>query len=416
MSQRTLLNFVCLLIAYAPLFGADRESDWPCWRGPNRDGIANSNQEPPTEWSDTQNIAWKVPIPGRGHGSVTVVGEQIFLPTADEQLQVQSVLCFDRKSGKKLWQTEVHRGPLNFKNKKASQASGTIACDGERIFVNFLNDGVAYTTALSRDGKKLWQQKISDYIVHQGYGSSPTIYQSLVIVSADNKGGGAIVAFHRETGKEVWRQSRPKTPNYPSPVVLHTSGRDQLLMSGCDLVSGFDPLSGEKLWEVSGAATECVTTAVTDGKLTFTSGGYPRNHISAVRTDGSGKVAWENTTRVYVPSMIVRDGYLYAVADAGIASCWKCETGRNMWSHRLMGTFSASPVLVGDRLYAINEDGTTFILEVSPEKVKLLAENKLNAEVFATPTICDSRIYLRGGVEESGKRQEYLYCVGQRGT
>lgn len=400
-------------IAFVSPVAAQGESseDWPLWRGPNGNGIASSKQSPPTTWSDSEHVGWKVPVPGRGHASPTVVGDQIFLPTADEQQHVQSVLCFDRSTGKQRWQTEVHRGPLNFKNQKASQASPTIACDGERLFVNFLNDGVAYTTALSRSGKILWQSKISDYVVHQGYGSSPTLYQSLVIVSADNKGGGAIVAFDRQSGKEVWRQSRPKTPNYPSPIVLRTSDHDQLLMSGCDLVSGFDPLTGKKLWEVPGATTECVTTAVTDGRLTFTSGGYPRNHVSAVRTDGSGKVEWENTTRVYVPSMIVQDGHLYAVTDGGVAMCWECATGKNTWSRRLGGTFSASPVMVGPRLYATNEEGTTFVLDVSPTEGEIIAENRLNAEVFATPTICGGRIYFRVGVTEKEQRQEYLICI-----
>src|SRR5262249_27063709 len=126
-------------------------------------------------------------------------------------------------------------------------------------------------------------------------------------------------------------------------------------MTGCDLVAGFDPAEGKKLWEIPGSTTECVTSTVTDGKLIFTSGGYPKNHVSAVRPGESAKVVWENGTRVYVPSMLVRGGHLYAVTDAGVAMCWKSDTGKEVWRGRLAGSFSSSPVLVGDNIYATNE-------------------------------------------------------------
>ncbi|HRX80794.1 MAG TPA: PQQ-binding-like beta-propeller repeat protein, partial [Pirellulaceae bacterium] len=129
-------------------------TDWPWWRGPDRNGIAAADQTPPLKWSQTENVLWKAHVPGRGHGSVTVVGDQTFLATADEQADKQLVLCFDRNTGKELWRTVVHDGGIERKgNAKASQASTTIACDGERLFVNFLNKGAAYTTALSRGGE-----------------------------------------------------------------------------------------------------------------------------------------------------------------------------------------------------------------------------------------------------------------------
>lgn len=393
-------------------------SDWPWWRGPERSGIAAADQNPPLEWNvekDVEkNVLWKVPVPGRGHGSATVVGDQVFLATAEVDRQVQSVLCFDRNSGKKLWQAEVHQDGLEVKgNGKATLASSTVACDGERLFINFLNSGSVYTTALSRDGEKLWQTEITRYQVHQGYGSSPAVHENLVLVSADNKAGGAIAALHRGTGEILWKHERPSTPNYTSPILLTTAGKPQLLFSGCNLVSSFSPLTGETLWEVGGATTECVTSIVTDGQLVFTSGGYPRNHISAVKADGSGEVAWENKVRVYVPSMLVRDGYLYAVTDAGVAMCWKSATGEEIWKGRLGGNFSSSPILVGDRIYATNEAGTTYVFSASPEEFELLGKNEIRGEVFATPSICGSRIYLRVAEQIDGQRQEMLYCIGQ---
>lgn len=389
-------------------------TDWPWWRGPDRNGVA-ATQNPPMKWSATENVLWKAPVPGRGHGSPIVVGDQVFLAAADPEKEVQSVLCFDRKSGKQLWETPVHKGGFEKKgNAKTTLASCTPACDGQRVFVNFLNGGAVYTTALSREGKQLWQTKVSDFVTHQGFGSSPAVYEGLVIVSSDHKGGGVIVGLERATGKVAWSRERPKVPNYASPIILNVAGRDQLIMTGCDLVTGLDPRTGKEIWETKGSTTETVTSTVTDGQLVFTSGGYPKNHVSAVRADGSGKVAWENGTRVYVPSMLVRDGHLYAVLDAGSAVCWKSDTGKEVWRGRLEGTFSSSPVLVGEHIFATNEAGKTFIFKATPKGFDLVGENQLGDEAFATPTFCGDRIYTRVAVTEKGKRQEWLYCLGKR--
>jgi outer membrane protein assembly factor BamB len=392
-------------------FGAD---DWPWWRGPDRNGHADPKQQIPLKWSETENVIWKATVPGRGHGSPIVVGEQVVLATADEQAGTQSVVCFDRKTGKLTWQTEVHKGGLvKGGNGKSSHASSTAACDGERFFINFLNSNAIYTTALSRKGEILWQKKITDYVLHQGFGSSPAVYDSLVIVSADNKGGkGAVAALDRATGDVVWKHERPATPNYCSPIIVKIDGKDQLIMLGCDLVASFEPRSGKKLWEMKGATTECVTSTVTDGKLIYTSGGFPRNHVAAVAADGSMKVVWENTSRIYVPSFISHNGYLFAVLDAGMAVCWKADTGKELWKSRIDGPFSGSVVRVGDNLIAVNEMGDAFIWKASPDAFTLVGQNRLGTEMFATPTICGGRIYLRTASKVDGKRVETLYCVG----
>lgn len=392
---------------------AHSSTDWPWWRGPSRNGTAYPDQRPPLQFDDTHHVIWKMPVPGRGHGSPTVVGEHVYLAVAEPEDQVQSVMCFQRSDGKVQWKTELHRGGFPTKgNTKASLASGSVACDGERLFINFLNDGAVWTSALTTSGEKLWQTRITDYVIHQGYGSSPALYENLVLVSADNKGGGAIAALNRDNGEFVWKHTRPSVPNYASPIILSTSGKDQLVFQGCDLVSSYDPTSGKKLWEVAGATTECVTSTVTDGKLIYTSGGYPRNHLAAVKTDGSGQIAWENKTRVYVPSMVIHDGALFATADAGVAMCWDAATGEELWKQRLGGTFSASPVLVGDQIFATNEAGETTVFRASRKGFEKLGSGKLGSDVFATPAICGDRIYHRVGQQEGERRQEYLYCIG----
>jgi outer membrane protein assembly factor BamB len=391
-------------------------SDWPWWRGPNRDGVAEPKQKPPIKWSETENVLWKIAIPGRGHGAAIVIGDQVFIATAEIDRQLQSVLCLDRRTGKQLWRGDVHTEGVQAEQKsKGSLASITPACDGKRLLVNFVNSGAVYATALNRrDGSKLWQTKVADYVMHQGYGSSPAVYQDLVLVAADHKGGGALAGLERATGKIVWKIDRPKLPNYASPIILNIGGKDQLLFTGCKLVTSLEPLTGKTIWETPGSTEECVTSIITDGERVFTSGGYPKNHVAAIRADGSGKVAWENGTRVYVPSLVIHDKHLYGVQDGGMATCWDSETGKQVWSERLGGAFTASPVLVGERIYATDETGKTYIFAASKKGLEVEATNQLGTEALATSTICGSRIYPRVAVVgKDKKRQEWLYCLGK---
>ena len=389
-------------------------TDWPWWRGPTRDGVAAANQKPPFKWSETENVLWKTPIPGGGHGSPIVVGDQVFLALADIETQSQAVLCIDRHTGKQLWRTEVHRRKIEKKDiGKSSLASSTLACDGHRVFINFFHDAAIYTTALSRDGKQIWQTKVTDF-GKQEFGSSPTVVGPLVIVAADNKVAGVIAGLDRATGKIVWKQERPHEWNYASPILLRAAGRDQLLMNGATLVSSFDPLTGKKLWECTSTATETIASVVSDGERIFTSAGSPKSYVAAMRADGSGKIVWENKSKVYVPSMLIQGGHLYAVLDIGVAMCWNCATGKELWKERLEGEFSASPVLVGEHIFATNEVGRTFIFKASPAAFELVAANQLAGEVMASPAICGDRIYVRAFTKEQAKRQETLYCLGTR--
>lgn len=410
--------FLCTIAATQSASAAtltpDPATDWPEWRGPTRDGIAAPGQAPPVEWNETNNILWKAPIPGAGHGSPTVVGDRIYLATADRAKPNQSVLCFERWTGKLVWQTEVHGGqPDAGKHSNSSAASSTVACDGRRLFINFLNQGAVHTSALDLDGKVLWQRKVCDYVTHQGFGSSPVLYESLVLVSADHRGGGTLAGLDRATGQVVWSVARPKIANYTSPAVVQANGRAQMVLGGCNLITSLDPATGKKLWEIEGSTEECVTTMTSDGVRVFESGGYPRNHTVSVVADGSGKIAWQNNTRLYVPSPIVKGGHVFGVLDAGLAFCWKSDTGQEVWKERLEGDFFSSPVMVGERIYASNVRGQTFVFEATPRNFRIIAQNQLGDEAYATPAICGSRIYLRVA-KRGDKREEFLYCVGDR--
>jgi len=429
MSKRFLLSWMALCgLSFGVLLQSDQlaagegaksgeiaASDWPWWRGPTRNGVAPQGPDVPTKWSATENVLWKTPISGRGHSSPTVVGDRVYLTTADERKRIQSVLCLDRATGKLLWKKDIHEGEIDKRaNKRSSNASSTVACDGRRLFVNFKCKDSVYTTALDLSGKILWQKEITPYVTHQGFGTSPAIFGKAVLVNADNKGtgGGKFVALARETGEVLWEHARPSSPNYASPIILHVAGKDQLFLTGCNLVSSYDPITGKKLWEVKGATTECVTSPVTDGRVMITSGGYPDNHIAAVLADGSGKEMWRQKSRVYVPSMVLHDKHLYSVSDDGVALCTDMASGEVAWKERLGGTFNASLVLVGDVIYGVNEDGRCFVYKANPKKLEMLAENQLGTSVFATPTICGGRIYMRVAESQGGERREFLYCLG----
>jgi len=392
-------------------------TDWAWWRGPTRDGVADASQKAPLHWDGEKGVVWKIAVPGRGHGSPTVVGDRVFLATADEAAETQSVLCFDRKTGETLWETVVHRGGFETEGRtghvRSSMASSTVACDGERVFINFLNDNAVHLTALDLSGKQLWQQKVSDFKIHQGFAASPALYGPLVIVSADHKGGGVISAFDRVTGDPAWSQKRPELPNYTSPIILNVAGSDQVILMGCDQVASYEPLTGKVNWQMEGATTECVTSVVSDGQHVVTSGGYPSKHIAVIKGDGSGETLWRNETMVYVPSMLVHDGYLYAVTDTGDAICYDLKTGEVKWEERLRAKFASSPLLVGDLVYATSDEGTTHIFKATPTGFAAVAENVIPAdEVQATPAICGGQIFIRLAEGRAEDRQEMLYCLG----
>jgi outer membrane protein assembly factor BamB len=393
---------------------ATTDGDWPSWRGPTHDGHAAAGQDVPIVWSADENVLWRVDVPGRGSSSPTVVGDRVFITTCDETSGSQSVIAFDRETGRPAWSTVAHDAGAMRKNTKSTGASGTVACDGNGLFVAFANADAVVVTALSMTGERRWQTRLCDYVIHQGYGASPFVYGDTVIVIGDNKGGGAVAALDRRTGRAVWKRQRPSTPNYSSPVVYRLGGRDQLILIGCDRVMSLDPATGETIWEREGATTECVTTPVTDGERVFTSGGYPRNHVAAVRADGSATIDWENGEREYVPSMLVHGGHLYGVLDAGIAVCWEAATGAEKWKQRLGGTFSGSPVLLDGRIFVTSEAGATHVFAVSPAGLEPLAVNTLGDEAFASPTICGNRIYLRYATHDGDRRQEHLACIGRR--
>lgn len=399
-------------IADFPKLSAER--DWPWWRGPSRNGIA-SKTPVPTKLSETDNVVWKTPVPGRGHSSPTVVGDRVFLTTADEKQQIHSVLAFDRATGKPLWKTDVSTGGFPAHNhKKNTEATATVASDGERLFATFFHHETVQATALDFSGKILWQKTAGPFNPKRyeyGYAPSPLIYRGTVIVAGEYDGDSFLTALDRVTGKQVWKTDRPRNITFSSPVVTHVAGKDQLLLSGAEQVAAYNPNSGKQLWTTSGTTAATCGTMVWDGDIVFASGGYPKPETLAVKADGSGKVLWKNDKKCYEQSMLAHDGYVYGLTDNGVIYCWNGQTGEQAWVQRLRGPVSASPVLAGGHIYWANELGTLYVFKPNPKKFELVEENQIGSDSFPSPAICGGQIFLRvGHTGDNGKRQEMLYC------
>ncbi len=399
----------------------DWDNDWPWWRGPMRNGQVVANNSLPVKFSDDSHVVWRVPIPGRGHSSPVIVGDSIYLTTADEKSEVQSVLALDRKSGKPLWAQQLSQGGFPENNHaKNTEATPTPACDGQRLFATFFHHKAIHLTALDpKQGKTIWQKSVGVFNPKRyeyGYAPSPILYRQSVIVAAEHDGDSYIAAFRRDTGDELWRIKRPSSISFSSPSIGHVAGKDQLMISGQNMLVSYDPATGKQLWQAEGTTMATCGTAVWSGNIALASGGYPKSETIAVKADGSGQVLWKNAQKCYEQSMIVAntsgEDYLYALTDQGIAFCWKVSDGREMWKHRLRGPVSASPILSGGNIYWANEVGTMYVFAADPTRFNLLAENHVGEESMASPAVSRNQIFLRVAAGSGDKRQESLVCIG----
>jgi outer membrane protein assembly factor BamB len=309
-------------------------------------------------------VVWKSLIPGRGHSSPIIHDQQVFLTTADEPERTQSVLCYDKQTGKLLWSVPVHRGGFMPMHAKNSQASATPACDGERLYCAFLHQGALWVTAIDLKGNLVWQTEAGPFLSEHGYGSSPALYQSLVLVLGDNQGISFLTALHRKTGQLIWRVKRPQGASYGTPIVARIAGREQLLVGGHNVVSSYDPGTGQLLWHCTGPSQVTANSIAFDQEFVFASGGYPEKEVMCIRGDGVGDVSsthvvWRSQRgAAYVPSPLAHAGLLYlAQDDSGMVSCVRADSGELVWKERLSRRFTSSPLLAGG--YLSSEEGKT---------------------------------------------------------
>jgi outer membrane protein assembly factor BamB len=283
----------------------------------------------------------------------------------------------------------LHEGGFMHVHKKNTHASPTAACDGTHVYWPAMVRGAIWVSAVTTAGKIAWQTEAGPFVSMHGYGASPVLFENLVIVAGDSNGPGWLAALDRTTGKIAWRVQRGNSASFGTPVIAELAGKPQLLLSGHRQVVSYNPRTGDKLWQADGPADVCANTIVTKGDLLFASGGYPQAAVMAIRGDGSGQLVWKKDFKCYVPSMLV-DGL-------------STETGAELWSKRLGGDITASPVLADEKIFVTNEAGATFVLQ-SGATFKQLATNDAGLPCFSTPAICGGRIYLR--------TDRLLLCIG----
>ena len=390
--------------------GPNLLDQWPGWRGPDRNGVA-PDQPLLTTWSESNNVLWRADVPGRGHASPVVVGDLVLLATAVPSEGRQLVLAYDRETGHPRWETVVHDGGVPSERQihsKGTHANSSVACDGERVYATFFNDGAITLTALDMKGEAVYQKQLGDFQSKFGYAPSPILYKSLVIVNVDTQ-GGFLTAIDAETGETVWRVGRPSQHTYSSPSVVAVGGADQLIVSGAEKVISYDPETGEQNWVTDATADSTCGTAVALGDYIYASGGYPQRET--VCLSASGEKVWSNNTKIYEPSLLAVNGCVFAVSDNGVATCWSAADGKEKWRQRLSGDFSASPVCCNDIIYVPNLAGKTFVFRATGDAYEEVAVNTLGADAYASPAIHQSRLYLRIGVGSGSKRKEQLCCL-----
>jgi outer membrane protein assembly factor BamB len=389
--------------------------DWPGWRGPRGDGTSIDTGFP-IQWTATQNVVWKVAIPGRGHSSPIIWGDRVFLTSCLEGEAPGNEPCdrvlisLDRKSGQIHWKTVVEKAPLERIHTLNSYSSSTPATDGERVYVTFLNRDKLLVVCYDFDGKELWRKSPGPFKSQHGFCSPPVLYKGSVIVNGDHDGNGYLVSFDKKTGEVKWKIDRPNhTRSYCPPLIVEAAGKTQLVMTGSKCVCSYNPDDGSLIWTIDGPTEQFVASMVYHKNLLFLTAGFPTYHVMAIRPDGTGNVTkthvqWHETKGAgYVPSPLAVNGLFFNVKDEGLATCRNAETGKLLWEERLGKHFSASPVFAENRLYFLDDEGKMTVVQAD-KNLEVLSKNSLNENCFASPAFSKGQIFIRG--------EKHLWCIG----
>jgi outer membrane protein assembly factor BamB len=401
--------------------GVGKSEDWPCFRGPNHQGISREKGMP-TQWSATWNIRWKTTIPGAGWSSPIVFGDRVFVATAVDDGVSLHLLCLDRLSGKVVWDREITRQRAGHKQPYNSYATPTPATDGRRIYLPACDGRIL---AVSLAGEVQWINTDFDYYSEHGLAVSPVLYKDLVIVPFDGSGPppdtklgwqvpwekAVILAVDINTGRTRWRGSRGSSRiAHVTPQIARVDGRDQLISAAGDVIQGHDPETGSLRWTVDSPGEGVVPSLVIGEGLVFTASGFGQSRICAVRLGGQGNVTkthtvWESREDVpKISSLLYVSSRLYLATETGVAKCFEAATGEVLWRQRLGGKFSASPVWADGNVYFLAENGRMTVVKEGPA-FQLVAQNELGEKCCASPALSQGNLLLRS--------EKALYCIGK---
>jgi hypothetical protein len=429
--RRLILVLACAAAARAGAVAADR--NWPQFRGAHAGVVADDPALPDT-WSATQNVVWKTEVPGVGWSSPIVWGDHVFItaaintgapepfkagplrgtdvmtPAAPYKWVVYDV---DFQSGRIRWQKEVRNAmPADGKHIKNSYASETPVTDGERVYVYFANVGLF---AFDLTGQPVWSQPMPEVKYRSGWGSagSPVLYKERLYLVNDNDTQSFIAAYDRRTGREVWHVTRDEGTNWTTPFVWENDRRTEIVTSGSGKVRSYD-LDGKLLWELTGMSTINIPTPFAAHGLLFINSGYVADALRpvyAIRPGASGDIslkadqtanqfiAWSHPTLgSYNPSSLVYGDYYYTLHDRGFLTANDAATGREIYPRQRISAeasgFSASPWAYNGRIFALSEDGDTFVIQAGPA-FKVLGKNSLDERALATPAVVNDSLIIR---------------------
>lgn len=394
------------------------DAQWPQFRGPEGNGVASAPALP-LKWSDTQNVSWKTPIHGRAWSSPIVTDGRIWLSTATEDGRQLFVVVVEPATGQilhdiKLFDVEKPQSIHTFN----SYASPTPVAEPGRVYVTFGSAGTAAVDA--RTMKVVWQRRDLLCNHYRGAGSSPILFRNLLLMHYDGSDVQYVVALDKDTGKTIWKTDRTVDFNdlgpdgkpqaegdfrkaFATPHVVDVNGKPILVSVGSKAAYGYDPLTGRELWRIQEPANFSSSSRPVAGHgLVFYTTGFNTGQLLAVRPDGTGDVTsthivWRVTRGVpRKPSVVLVGDLLFMVNDSGILSCVEAKTGAIVWTGRVYGNYSASPLAAGNRIYLFSEEGKTTVIEAGRE-YKVLAENFLNGGFMASPAVLGKALILRAG-------------------
>jgi outer membrane protein assembly factor BamB len=418
--------------APTPAGAAATAGSWPQFRGPASDGSA-PHADPPLVWNETNHVAWKVPLTGRGRSSPILLGDFIWMTTAVEQGVVRTrigaddmqtaehvslrAMCLRRDTGKVLWEKTLfdvpHPDPVHWLN---SWATPTPIVESGRLYCDFGTFGTVCLDPAS--GQVLWTQQLR--LDHQvGPGSSPALWRDRLFLIRDGRDAQYVAALDKKTGQTLWKTERPplsaSSPDlkksFSTPLVLELENQVQLIAPGPQWAAAYDPLTGKEIWRIHhGQGFSIGTSPIYGHSLVYFGTGCFKPQLWAVRVDGhedvtATHVVWKSPRQVPVMSSPVLAGdEIYWVSDDGMASCADGRTGEIHWQERLGGACLASPILAQGRLYFFRQDAKTIVLKAG-KQFEQLAENALEGTLIATPAMSDRALYLR--------TDTHLYSVRQ---
>lgn len=418
-------NEICLAVLCVLLCPVASADNWGHWRGPIGNGTA-LNASPPTEWSSTKNVRWKVEIPGVGSSSPVVWGDQVFVTTAVSQdggdarslttLEFQ-LLSFDRKTGNRVWQkTAVVAKPHEETHKTNGFASASPCTDGEHVYAHFGSRGL-YCYSMS--GDLVWKRDDFGKMETRnsfGEGSSPTLEGNMILVPWDHEGPSALFALDKLTGKTIWKTDRDEPSCWATPLVVKHAGRKQVVLNGQTFARSYDLETGKELWRCAGQTERPCASPVADRDMVYVGSGHKGSFFGAFRLDGEGdikgtkSVAWTITSpdTPDIGSPLLSNGRIYFhKGKTGMLSCVDAATGKPFYlSSRIPGldNIYASPVAAGGHIYLTSRNGTTVVVK-DAEALQIEATNSVDETVDATPAPVDNQLFIRG--------EKHLFCIAE---